>query len=274
MTARVTHRLTDHQSAFIRLIQANCGRYRSAEVFRDFCELSALSVSNAVDRAQVEAREARYLKIVSRYERAEVERFPQLLGELVLALENGFDDCLGRIFMALEFGDAWRGQFFTPYEISSMMARMTMYDAGALIEQQGFITLCEPAVGAGGMVVACAEVLRDLGINYQQALHVTAIDVDETAAHMAYIQFTLLHIPAIVIHGNALSGETWSHWVTPAHVLGRWDYRLRRRKQAQALADAASAESAAAPSPVETIAVFRDDLINARLDKANQLSLF
>ena len=52
------------------------------------------------------------------------------------------------------------------------------------------------------MVIALAREMRELGINYQQHLHVTAIDVDPKCVHMSYVQFALLHIPAVIIHGN------------------------------------------------------------------------
>lgn len=51
-------------------------------------------------------------------------------------------------------------------------------------------------------------------------MHVTAIDVDPRAAHMAFVQFSLLHIPATVIVGNSLTLETREYWFTPAHILG------------------------------------------------------
>lgn len=100
-------------------------------------------------------------------------------------------------------------------------------------EAGGFITLCEPACGAGGMVLASAEAIRVAGLNYQQVMHVTAVDVDSTACHMAYIVCTLAHIPAIIVEGNSLTLEERGHWLTPAHVLGGWDARLRRRKRAE-----------------------------------------
>ena len=37
------------------------------------------------------------------------------------------------------------------------------------------------------MVIALAQELREQGINYQQCLHVTAIDIDLLAVHMAYV---------------------------------------------------------------------------------------
>jgi hypothetical protein len=58
---------------------------------------------------------------------------------------------------------------------------------------------------------------------------VTAVDVDEKAAHMAYIQLSLLGVPAIVIHGNTLSLQEWSHWYTPAHIFAGWSMKLRAR---------------------------------------------
>ena len=76
------------------------------------------------------------------------------------------------------------------------------------------------------MLIACAKVMRDKGLNYQKQMHAMAIDTDIVAVHMAYIQFSLLHIPAVVIHGNALTGTAHSEWRTPAHVLGLWDRRL------------------------------------------------
>ncbi|SSK55792.1 Uncharacterised protein [Klebsiella pneumoniae] len=39
----------------------------------------------------------------------------QLLAHVVNGLQNGFCDFLGNVFMQLELGDKYRGQFFTPY---------------------------------------------------------------------------------------------------------------------------------------------------------------
>lgn len=44
---------------------------------------------------------------------------------------------------------------------------------------------------------------------------------------MAYLQLSLLHVPAVIVHGNTLSPEEWSHWHTPAHILGFWNARLK-----------------------------------------------
>lgn len=220
---------TSHEADFIRLLRANTGRTPLHAVFSDFCEMAALAFSNAVDLFQRERREARYMEIVRKYAREEVERFPQMVAALVLMHEDAMGDHLGRIFQALELSNHWVGQFFTPYPVSQLMARMTAGDIAAQVREQGFITVAEPACGAGGMLIAFADAVRDQGINYQKVMHATAIDIDSTAVHMAYVQCCICHIPAILVHGNALSLEEWGHWVTPAHVLGGWDGLLRRR---------------------------------------------
>lgn len=228
---RVQRRIGRHErmKELAELLRDNARRHRLSDVFTDFCALAALSISNSVDRLQFDGREDQYMQIIRKYQLEEVQRFPLMLAVLAEWLEEGFADCLGALFMSLELGDSFKGQFFTPYEVSSLMARLTMGDAKQRIERQGFITVAELACGAGGMVVACAEALREQGINYQRAMHVTACDIDLTAVHMAYLQLSLLHIPAIVVHGNSLAMTEWSHWVTPAHVLGGWDRQLRAR---------------------------------------------
>ena len=200
-------------------------RYR---VFSDFVEMSAISISNAVDKPQFEKREADYMAIVKRYDRKDLEQFPKMLGMLVMTLEGGFDDVLGKLFHELELHNEHRGQFFTPYPICKMMAMMTANHVDT-INDRGFITASEPACGAGAMIIALAETMKEQDINYQHALHVTAVDVDPRCVHMAYTQFSLLHIPAVVIQGNTLTMEEKEHWYTPAHVIGGWTYRLKAK---------------------------------------------
>jgi hypothetical protein len=115
--------------------------------------------------------------------------------------------------------------------VCELVANVTIGDGShikAEIEERGFIRLSEPACGSAAMVIAFAEGLRKIGINYQQHLHVTLNDIDARAVHMAYLHLSLLHIPAIVVHGNTLTLEEYGHWYTPAHVLGAFNGKLRR----------------------------------------------
>ena len=205
-----------------------------------------------MDTVHKDDREARYLKIVRQYQPDEVQRFPKMLGELMRSLAGSFHDALGAIFMALDLGNHQKGQFFTPYSIAYMMAAMTLNDAQSIIDRQSFLTLYEPAVGGGAMVIAAAHALQEQGFDYHTAMHVTAQDIDATAVHMSYIQLAILDIPAIVLHGNALIDappQDW--WVTPAHVLGGWNQKLA---SCRALSNAP--QPANAVLPVEQLSLF------------------
>ena len=208
-------------------------KHSTWQVFSDFVEMAAISLSNAIDKRQAESRESRYMEIVKRYAPDDLEQFPRMLAELVNELETKPEDVLGHVFHELELHNKYRGQFFTPYPLCQMMAKMHACNghAQAIIEKRGFITAAEPACGSGAMVIALAEALRQEGINYQRHLHVTATDVSESCVHMAYLQLSLLHIPAVVVHGNSLSSEEFSHWYTPAHIMGGWAARLRNRPE-------------------------------------------
>jgi hypothetical protein len=217
------------EAKLLALMREASRRHDIFQVFRDFCAMAAISISNACDRAQAEAREVEYLEIVKRYAPDEVALFPQMLAALTDALEADMSDALGRVFGTLGLGNKWAGQYFTPDHVARMMAAISL---GAhpkeLIVRRGFIRACEPAVGGGAMVIALCRELREQGINYQQHLHVTATDIDIRAVHMAYLQLSLLHVPAVIVQGNSITLEEWSHWHTPAHILGGWRYKLLR----------------------------------------------
>ena len=221
------------------LLQANVGAYRLLDIWRDWVECCALALSNSCDLAQRESRESRYLEIAKRYTPEQMGRFADALGYLVDVFETErYADVLGQTYGLLELTNAERGQYFTPYSLCRLMAQVTLDGAEGLIERNGYITVNEPTCGAGAMVIAAAEVLHGRGINYQQAMHATAQDIDATAVHMAYVQCSLLHIPAVVIWGDTLAVESRAVWHTPAHILGGWGWRLRHRADDMAVAPA------------------------------------
>ena len=206
-------------------------RHSSWQVFADFVEMGATAFSNGVDIAQREKREARYMEVVKRYTSDEVKQFPVMLASLVSDLEDDPEDILGKTYHELELHNKWSGQYFTPFPLCRAMAKMIVGDAADVQERiaaRGFLSASEPACGSGAMVIALALELKEQGVNYQQQLHVTAVDVDAKCVHMTYLQLALLHIPAVVVHGNSLSLEEYGRWYTPAHILNGWNYRLRR----------------------------------------------
>lgn len=226
-----------HQKEIVGLLRQVAHTRGIDRVWSDWVEICAIALARA-DLAQQEVREQRYLQVIAQYERTELDKLVQAFAHLVMSYElrveaADFGDVLGSTFMMLDMGNAGAGQFFTPYEVSRLMGGMMMGDGQALVDKAdayGFIRVLEPACGAGGMLIAAAHALHDAGLNYQLCMHATAIDIDQRCVHMTFIQLALLHVPAVVIHGNGLTGECHEQWFTPAHILGGWNARLRRRE--------------------------------------------
>ena len=246
-----------HIKAALKLLQRGAQRHDRYTLFSDCMEMIAISMSNSVDLRAREHREARYLEIVKRYDRETIVMFARFLAEVTMAFEAQPDDVLGRIFTELEIHNSNRGQFFTPYPVCRMMALATLGDAAAaraLIGEKGFVTAMEPACGSGAMIIALVEAMREAGINYQRHLHVTAVDVDSRAVHMAYIQCSLLHIPAQLVVGNSLSMEMREHWFTPTHILGGWSARLAAHRRIEHAEPALEEPSAINQHSTSTVA--------------------
>ena len=84
-----------------------------------------------------------------------------------------------------------------------------------IIQKKGYITINEPSCGSGTMVIAAAWAMQQRNMEYQRNALFIAQDIDIRCVWMAYIQFCLYRIPAVVIHGNTLTCEEWSRWYTP-----------------------------------------------------------
>jgi hypothetical protein len=214
-----------YRSDFLKIFRQLCGgKYHGHDVWRDFITMSAMALSNAL--LLDEAREKKYMDVVKRYSKDEVNLFCRLHALTVIALDTAFQDFLGSIFMELELGNANQGQFFTPYEVCEAMAAITI-DL-EIFKKQEFITINDPAVGGGALLIAAAEYLHENKINFQHCMHATAVDVSETAAYMCYIQLYLLGVPAMVVVGNSLSLETREVLHTSMHWLNMWNIKLKR----------------------------------------------
>ena len=95
-----------HQTEFVKIFSSLCGRYGRWEVWQDFVTLSAIAVSNTVDRSHAEKREKTYLTISGKYKPEEMLKFSQMLQEVVMGMDFYPDqDFLGELYMALELGN-------------------------------------------------------------------------------------------------------------------------------------------------------------------------
>ena len=189
----------NYKEEIIKKINKLSGKYSTYEIFADWVQMQALSISQTV--RYLAKREIQYLDIAKKYSDEEIKIMCEMNGLLTLAFEDSMDDVLGSIYMSREMGSSKLGQFFTPYHICQLLARTQNIEE---IEKQGYTYINEPSTGAGGNIIAFCEHLKKNGYNYQTQLSVIAQDLDYKAVYMSYVQFSLLGIPALVVQGNTL----------------------------------------------------------------------
>ena len=189
------------QKELVKIFDEACYRHNRWQVWSDFVVMAAISISNTVDKAHAEAREKMYLSMASKYNSREIECFAKMFAWIVMAIDQNQDqDFLGELFMCLGLGNDAGGQFFTPYCVCRAMAGMTCRDElKAKIESQGWVSVNDPACGAGALLIALANECRHpaLDINYQTSVLFVAQDIDLIAGCMCYIQLSLLDAPVM-----------------------------------------------------------------------------
>jgi len=222
----------DHERELIKLIRQVAHSRSIYQVFNDFLEISAISISNVLDFTHRKEREERYLSVINSYGKEQRLLFPRIIAHLVGALEEkartvGPEDVLGSIFHTLELHTKCKGQFFTPTHIFDLVANIACGDEMTTkIKEKGFVSLSEPAVGSGVMVMSYCKAMLKNGLNYCDQLVVNAVDIDLKCVYMTYLQLSLYGVPAVVIHGDSLTREEWSRWYTPIYLKDNWIWRV------------------------------------------------
>lgn len=207
-------------------------------VLRDFFELSAISIRNAVDFGRDrDTYEMRYKAIAEKYRKEYLDiiaRAFAMLGAQILKAANGdipFADWAGEIYMDSGTSNGRAGQFFTPYHVSHLMAECSLERDEVLgrigKDPDDVITIYEPTCGAGGLIVASIDVLKGYGVNYAWNAFVDCGDIDARCVHMTYVTLSLLGVPAVVRLGDALMMEYRQNWFTPAYLMAWPHFKMQ-----------------------------------------------
>ena len=222
---------------FRKILERLSHRHDTRRIFDAFVRFAACAVAT-------QTREAEYLEEAKRWEASELDTFAEALAALIIEMEaSPFEDIIGGYYIEFALsskGQQWNGEFHTPKTICDMIARIVVGDMSSL-PADGPITLCEPACGAGAMILSFAEACSP---EVRRRLRVTAIDINRTACDMTFINTTLWGIPTRVIHGNTLSNEYWSAW-SNLHYIAPWLPFAMRKQTSEAMAQGQP------PSPVE-----------------------
>lgn len=207
-------------SDFRQILERLVHGHDTHRVFDAFVRFAACALA-------AQTREAEYLEEARRWQKPELELFAEAFDTLVREMESKpFEDIIGGYYMEFALsskGQQWNGEYHTPKPICDMMAKMTIGDMESL-PAEGPITVCEPACGAGAMILSVGEVCSP---EVRRRLRVTAIDINRTACDMAFINTTLWGIPTRIIHGNSLSNEYWAAWSNIHHIAPWLPYALR-----------------------------------------------
>ena len=139
--------------------------------------------------------------------------------------------------MNLNLGNHWKGQFFTPYCVCKAMSQITVGNVDRQIEEQGYISICDPACGAGATLIAAANTLKGSKYNFQNHVLFVGQDVDRVVAQMCYIQLSLLGCAGYICVGNTITNpltgpalfprenEGQEMWYMPMFHSDIWQWR-------------------------------------------------
>lgn len=203
------------------------------EVFKDFVTCSACSLRNSMRGLNPayysEEVEQEYLKIINKYSKEDRLKFPKLFALIVeiLSQYQAPHDVLGDLYMGMDFGSKHNAQYFTPFEISYLMAELNDTGADEIIQKNGFITVCDPACGSGSTLLAKVKNFMARGYNPLNSMFIEGTDIDRLVALMCYVQLTLWNVPAKINVGDTLTMNMRETWFTPAYVMGGWRFKLK-----------------------------------------------
>jgi len=211
---------------FISLYNKIGARRGYSEVWSDLMLVIACSISNTVDATQLEQRFKRAKNAADKYSDDEQKIFLQLMGIIRNELsENPDQDFLGDIYMELGLGKKSNAQFFTPYNVSKMMAMMSFGNPAEEIKQRGMVTINDSCCGAGAMLIAAANICIEQGVDIGRDVLFVAQDIDPLVAMMCYIQLSMLRCAGYVLVGDSLRNEPVgpeNTWLLPSLFRQDW----------------------------------------------------
>lgn len=99
----------DHQKNFLKIFNSLTGKHSRWEIWEDFVTLTAIEISNSTDKVNAPERTKMYQTIVSKYSAKEREGMAEMLGEVIMGMEQNPDqDFLGSLYMMCELGNGLR----------------------------------------------------------------------------------------------------------------------------------------------------------------------
>jgi len=213
--------LTQNPNAklFLKTYNSLAINYDHRGIWVDFVTIFACSISNDLDKEQRPRRNEIMDNALKRYPEDDQKKIMELM-DITLAelFSNPNQDFFGEIYNALDLYSKAKSQFFTPYNVSKMMALCLLGDPTEEISKKGMISINDSCCGGGALLIAAANVCKAQGVNISKDTLFVAQDIDPVVAMMCYIQLALLGCAGYILVGNSLSCEPVSRdntWLLP-----------------------------------------------------------
>lgn len=227
--------LKQQYSQIVKLFNSMIGAHQLWELWEDAMTIFALMLSNAIDKRFFNQREKEYMNLASKYSDSELQTFLKIFAEIVNQLEaDPEQDLLGDLYMSLDLGSHWHGQFFTPYNVCAMMAQAQM-PTDLSFDSVKPVSVFDCACGGGALLIAAAHEYRKMfskmGLNAQDYVCLYAQDISHVAVMMCYVQLSLQGYAAKIKLGDSLmnplvEADNGSDiWYTPMWFSDVWQIR-------------------------------------------------
>lgn len=224
-----------------------CSNRHQYPVWADLWEMWALTIMNPLTKQLYsgskelekvwQGRENRYLQIIKRYKKSEIETITEMFAAMVQEFErNPWQDFAGQMYMELQISNKNTGQFFTPYSVCGLAARITG-DHESLkqsVKDKGWYCIYDCACGGGAMLIAgCEQADNEFHrLDWRNHVMCNANDIDIVCCCMCYVQLSLIGVAGIVTQSDALKQacvdwykEPEKVWFTPMYFSEVWSQR-------------------------------------------------
>lgn len=172
---------------------------------------------------------------MAKYNHDEMQIFTKIFAEIVIQLDkNPEQDLLGELYMKLDLGSHWAGQFFTPYSLCQAMSAIAFQEIENPDDVKP-VSVLDCACGAGATLISALHEYRrcisKTGLNPQNYICAYAQDISHVTALMCYIQISSLGYAAKVKVGDSLcnpmtdSDNGADIWYTPMWFSDVWSTR-------------------------------------------------
>jgi hypothetical protein len=178
--------------------------YNSYDIFNDWLDLMLYALQR---------EDERYLEIVRRYKNTakqgerEIDYFAQTFAELQLEMMRTNEDILGQVYIEWNQSNKYRGQYFTPKHVASMMAKC--------LNPKGRIL--DPCCGSGVMLVEAIKTMDNETLG--QSL-ICGQDIDLTCVKMCALNLVFFNANGYVVWGDSLLMECNKVYQTKRSYLG------------------------------------------------------